>query len=239
MTAMDNTTVVSYSNKRGGTRTYSLLRLVADYIPVTTFTGHSPQGQPHSRLAQCECRPSVQDWTKQLISTKYIFHAQIPCWPSSCGSPRWTCSPQSTSLSFPAHDSILESQALVVDALSQPWQGQSIYMFPPFHLLNKVFQKFQATQSGKVILIALTHLIHLCVDQARFLPYNRDLLSQPGHTLDGRRTMCTHRMDTIMQHFWVAGVSEEVSRLAPALRRHSTCHKYHDRLLRFAGRAME
>ena len=35
---------------------------------------------------------------------------------------------------------IPEPRALAVDALSQDWQGRSMYMFPPFPLLNKVMQ---------------------------------------------------------------------------------------------------
>ena len=33
-----------------------------------------------------------------------------------------------------------EPRALAVDALSQDWQGRSMYMFPPFPLLNKAAQ---------------------------------------------------------------------------------------------------
>ena len=58
---------------------------------------------------------------------------------------------------FPAllvHVSDLEPTALAVDALSQRWQGRSMYMLLLFPLLNKVCQKLWATQSGEFILIA-------------------------------------------------------------------------------------
>ena len=81
---------------------------------------------------------------------------------------------------------IPEPRALAVDALSQDWQGRSMYMFPPFPLLNKVLQKLRSTQVAEVILVApwwpsqswFPHLLRLCVEHPLVLPYHRDLLSQ-------------------------------------------------------------
>ena len=66
---------------------------------------------------------------------------------------------------------IPEPLALAMDALSQDWQGRSMYMFLPFTLLSKVIQKPRATHEAEVILIALwwpkqpwfPHLLRLCV----------------------------------------------------------------------------
>ena len=49
---------------------------------------------------------------------------------------------------------VREPRALAVDALSQDWQGRSMYMFPPFPLLNRVMQKLRSTQAAEVILVA-------------------------------------------------------------------------------------
>ena len=49
---------------------------------------------------------------------------------------------------------IPDPQALAIDALSQNWIWRSMYMIPPFPLLNKVIQEQCATQDGKTILIA-------------------------------------------------------------------------------------
>ena len=91
---------------------------------------------------------------------------------------------------------ILEPRALAVDALSQDWQGKSMYMFPPFPLVNKVIQKLRSTQVAEVILTApwwpkeswFLHLLHLCVDHPLFFPYCRDLLSQQdqNYVSDGK-----------------------------------------------------
>ena len=79
-----------------------------------------------------------------------------------------------------------EPRALAVDALSQDWQGRSMYMFLPFPLLSKVVQKLRSTQVAEVILVApwwpsqpwFPHLLRLCVEHPLFLPYRQDLLSQ-------------------------------------------------------------
>ena len=83
----------------------------------------------------------------------------------------------------------------VVDmfALSQDWQGRSIYIFPPFPMLNKVIQKLRTIQTGEVILIApwwpsqpwFSHLLLLRVWTTHF-QYRRDLLSQQGYISSGK-----------------------------------------------------
>ena len=83
--------------------------------------------------------------------------------------------------------------------LSQDLQGRSMYMFPPFPLLNKVIQKLRTTQEGEVIQIPLwslsqpwfPHLLRLCVDHTSFRTagaycHNRDM----SRTVS--RTICTH-----------------------------------------------
>ena len=54
----------------------------------------------------------------------------------------------------PVYVPIPEPRTLAIDALSQDWQGRSMYLFPPFPLLNKVIQKLRSTQEGKIILKA-------------------------------------------------------------------------------------
>ena len=65
MIATASIKIVSYINKYGGTLSYSLLKLVVNLyiiIPVATLPGYtsSSQGQTHTRLPQCNDRPSVQ-----------------------------------------------------------------------------------------------------------------------------------------------------------------------------------
>ena len=81
---------------------------------------------------------------------------------------------------------IQEPRALAVDALSQDWQGRSMYMCPRFPLLSKVIQKLGSTQTAELILTApwwpsqswFPHLLRLCVEHPLVFPYRRDVLSQ-------------------------------------------------------------
>ena len=79
----------------------------------------------------------------------------------------------------------LKPRPLALDALSQDWQGRSMF-FSPFPLLSKVIQKLGTTQEGEVILIShwwpsqpwFPHLLRLFVDHPLFFRYSRYLLSQ-------------------------------------------------------------
>ena len=134
---------------------------------------------------------------------------------------------------------IPEPLALAMDALSQDWQGRSMYMFPPFTLLSKVIQKPRATQEAEVILIApwrpkqpwFPHLLRLCVYHPLFFPCRRDILSQQD-----QRYVSYHRTRTeaLVGHYKAAGFSDKVSRLAAAPRRPSTNRMYDDQCLHLA-----
>ena len=75
-----------------------------------------------------------------------------------------------------------EPQALAIDALSQDWQGRSMYMFPPFPLLNKVIQKLRTTQM--VTTVVSTPATTECGSST--IQYRRDLLSQQGYISSGK-----------------------------------------------------
>ena len=103
--------------------------------------------------------------------------------------------PKCDSRSLVSDEPVPEPRALTIDALSQDWQGRSMYMFPPILLLNKVIQKLRTTQTGEVILIDpwwpsqpwFPHLLQLSVDHLlRFFQYCRDLLLQQGYISSGK-----------------------------------------------------
>ena len=166
---------------------------------MASISGHSHQGQAHSRLSEHDSRPPVS--AKSANNAKVESPPQDrdsnlrdmgnSCSGHVCHSPQHPSSPV-----YP----IPEPQALAIDALSQDWQGRPMYMFPPFPLLNKVIQKLKTTQDGEIILIApwwpsqlwFPHLLCLFVDHPCIIPYCRDLLSQQGYVLDGKSTICTH-----------------------------------------------
>ena len=140
------------------------------------------------------------------------------------------------------HVSSPEPRALAVDALSQDWQGRSMYMFPPFPLLNKVIQKLRSTQVAEVILVAplvafpvvvSTSATSLCgTPSGSPLPSGSSVPAGPEVHLR-RKVVPSARMEALMRHYKAAGFSDEVSRLAAAPRRPSTNCMYDDRWRRF------
>ena len=186
MIATDNSTVVSYINKQGGTRSPSLLRLTVELLlwlesqDIVARARHIPGclnviadhlSRPH--------QPIPTEFSLHPVIVKRIFRV----W----GTPEVDMFATLSNSHLPRFMSpVPEPRALAVDALSQDWQGRSMYMFPPFPLLSKVVQKLRSTQVAEVILVApwwpsqpwFPHLLRLCVEHPLSLPYRQDLLSQ-------------------------------------------------------------
>ena len=150
MIATDNSTVVSYINKQGGTHSPTLLRLTVELLlwleakNIIVRARHI-QGCLNV-IADHLSRPN------QPISTEWSLHPEIVkhifrLW----GTPEVDMF--ATVLNSHLYRfmlSIPEPRALAVDALSQDWQVRSMCMFPPFSLLNKVIQKLRSTQAAEV-----------------------------------------------------------------------------------------
>ena len=94
---------------------------------------------------------------------------------------------------------IPEPRALAVDALSQVWQGRSMYLFPPFPLLSRNFAQQSHSEtwlhSGGILIAPWWlvncgfHTYHVSVwNTPVCFPYHRDLLSQQDqkYVLDGK-----------------------------------------------------
>ena len=202
MIATDNSTVVSYINKQGGTRSPTLLRLTVELLlwleaqNIIVRARHIPGCL--NVIADHLSRPN------QPISTEWSLHAEIVkrifgLW----GTPEVDMFATVSNSHLPRFMSpIQEPRAIAVDALSQDWQGRSMYMFPPFHLLNKVIQKLLSTQASDVILVApwwpkqswFPHLLRLCVEHPLIIPtveiFCPSRIRSTSRTES--RTICTH-----------------------------------------------
>ena len=153
---------------------------------VVTSSEHTSPSKIHSRLSERDSR--------QPISSQSADNDRVESPSRNCESDFRILGDSSSGhvcncFKLPpasVHVSIPEPRALAVEALSQDWQGRSMYMFPPFPLLSKFIQKLRSTQEAEVILIAswwpkqswFPHLLRLCVDHPLFFPYRRDPLSQ-------------------------------------------------------------
>ena len=136
-----------------------------------------------------------------------------------------------------------EPRALTIDALSQDWQGRSMYMFTPFLLLNKSHSEAQDHPDGRGDthrpLLAVTTVVSTpatieCGSPATILSVLQRPFVTTGLYLK-RQVIPSARMEALMQHFQAAGFSREVSKFAaaPTYRRPSTNRMYDDRWLRF------
>ena len=140
MIARVNSTVVSCINKQGRTLSFTLLRLTVELLlwleaqNIIVRARHIPGCL--NVIADHLSRPN------QLIPTEWSLHPRIVrrifrVW----GTPEVDMFASLSNSHLPRLMSpIPEPRALAVDALSQDWQGRSMYMFPPFPLLNKVMQ---------------------------------------------------------------------------------------------------
>ena len=144
MIATDNTTVVAYINKQGRTHSHTHLSshtLVVDQagsgsVSMATVSRHSHPGQTHSGLPQYNSRP--------VISAEPAYHNRVESPPRISESNIQAVGDSSSEHVCHSHNTCLrqfmsqvpEPRAVAIDALSQDWQGRSMYMFPLFPLMT-------------------------------------------------------------------------------------------------------
>ena len=120
-------------------------------FPLVRVTRHSSPGETHSRLPERDSRPPISSEsanTDRVVPTPRDRETHL----QGLGDTRsqHVCDTVELPPSS-VHSPVPEPRVLAVDALSQDWQGRSMYMFPPFPLLSKVVQKLRSTQVAEVI----------------------------------------------------------------------------------------
>ena len=184
--ASDNTSVVSYINKQGGTKSADLCALIWRILTwchnnkVTLRARHVP-GSLNVIADGLTRRNQIQS-TEWSLSPQ-IFKKVSRIWES----PQVDLFATSLNKKLPLYVSpIPDPQAWAVDALNIPWENLVAYAFPPTALLPKVIQKLQS-QVCRLILIApgwptkpwFWDLVGMSLDIPRQLPPTRTLLKQP------------------------------------------------------------
>ena len=187
MIATDNSTVVSYINKQGGTCSTSLLRLTVElFLWLESQLRHNSPGKTHSRLLERDSRPPISSEsanTDRVVPTPRDRETHLQVLGDTRS--RHVCDtvalpPSSVHVSSPGAKS--PGGGCSVSRLA----GEVNVHVPTFPLLSKVVQKLRSTQVAEVILVApwwpsqpwFPHLLRLCVEHPLFLPYREDLLSQ-------------------------------------------------------------
>ena len=185
----DNTTVVSYINKQGGTVSSSLCLLVRQVLTWAEFNSVSLVGRfvPGRRNVLAD-QLSRQG---QVISTEWTLHPRIlqgvfGIW----GTPMVDLFATSLNNRLPVYFSpVPDPRAWQVDAFTVPWDDLFVYAFPPFAVLRQVINRVLVASRLRMILIApmwpqqewYPDLLDLLVEEPLQLPLWRNLLRQP-HT---------------------------------------------------------
>jgi hypothetical protein len=186
----DNTTVVAYINREGGTRSFNTM--------LETF---SLFGLLQSRNLKLRARylPGVRNVLADALSRKdqicpseWSLHPQVvkqifTLW----GTPHIDLFATSQNKKLPVYVSPLpDPHALDEDALSLSWEGMWAYAYPPTTILKKVVEKVTQV-SCELILVApvwpaqpwFQDLLDLSVDHPRSLPLIPKLLKQTGKNI--------------------------------------------------------
>ena len=183
----DNTTVVAYINKQGGTVSSSLYLLTKQILTWAELHSVSLVGRfvPGHRNVLAD-QLSRQD---QVISTEWSLHPRIvQAVFRSWGTPTVDMFATSLNNRLPVYCSpVPDPLAWKVDAFTVPWDGLDVYAFPPFPVIRLCINRVLTSQRTRVTLIApkwprqewYPDLLALCVEEPLELPLWRNLLRQP------------------------------------------------------------
>ncbi len=189
----DNTTVIAYINKQGGTKSRTLWSITLDMYGwmrrhrIIISAKHIP-GRMNLLADQLSRDMKVNnlEWSLNSIVVEKLWNL----W----GQPdidlfaNWMNTKCAYYMSY-----IFDDEAYCVNAFTTSWNDMFAYAFPPFVLIDKVIAKFKE-EGDRLILIAPLNperawyptLLSLLAKPPVKLPYMSDLLIQSDHMLNNR-----------------------------------------------------
>lgn len=182
----DNTTVVAYVNRQGGTRSLQLHNLARKLLVW---------GAAHFSSLRATHVPGVLNVGADLLSRgnplygEWVLHTQVvdQIW-GMYGKAAVDLFASRANAKCPLYFSLRDENApLGVDALAHPWPNVLLYAFPPLSLISPTLDRIR--ENGlSLLLIAprwpgrlwLAEIVQLLQGEPWPLPLRRDLLSQAG-----------------------------------------------------------
>ena len=188
--ASDNTTVLAYLRKQGGTVSHLLTQMAGDLLRTldeweTTISLRHVPGR-RNVLADLLSR------SDQTIPSEWTLNQEVLDWLwRQCPRPKLDAFATCLNARLDRYWSpVPDPHAEGTDAMSQPWDKEALYMFPPNGLIPAVLRKLQRQPHSLVVLIVpwnegapwfpvLLDLVRAPGNRAITLPALPDLLFQP------------------------------------------------------------
>ena len=188
VTAMcDNSTVVAYVNKQGGTVSRALCLLTSRLLRWTeSFDVHL---DARYLLGESNVLADVLSRRGQVVGTEWSLHPQVArsllrVW----GNPSIDLFATCLNVKLPLYCSLVpDLQTVFQDAFRHPWDDLDLYAFPPFPLVGRVIAHVRESSRVAMTLVAplwpekewFADLLLLLTQPPLALPWRDSLLRQP------------------------------------------------------------
>ena len=245
VTAMfDNSTVVAYVNKQGGTVSRPLCLLTSRLLRWTeSFDVHL---EARYLPGESNVLADVLSRRGQVMGTEWSLHPQVArALHRAWGNPSIDLFATCLNAKLPLYCSLVpDPQAVFEDAFRHPWDDLDLYAFPPFALVGRVIARVQ--QSSRVAMTCRTSLAREGV--VRRLAASADPTT-PGSTLLGQAASAAplqpvpsrrpraepSRVATLKRHYRKSGFSGRAARVLSGVLRESSSRLYQSRWKIFCG----
>ena len=150
----DNSTVVAYVNKQGGTVSRGLCLLTSRLLRWTESFDIHLDARYLPGQANVLADPLSRRW--QIIGTEWSLHPQVArSLPRVWGNPSIDLFATCLNAKLPLYCLLVpDPQAVFEDAFRHPWDDLDLYSFPPFPLVGRVIARVRESLRVAMTLVA-------------------------------------------------------------------------------------